>query len=78
MYKRQGKRARYFVCGLRENPPRPVELTTRHDVDGDIADASWVDVNAALVLLERKRRAALRRAVLIYNADERGAAAAGK
>ena len=27
---------------------------------------------------ERKRRAALRRAVLIYNADERGAAAAGK
>ena len=48
------------------------------DVDGDIADASWVDVNAALVLLERKRRAALRRAVLIYNADERGAAAAGK
>ena len=26
--------------------------------------------------LERKRRAALRRAVLIYNADERGAAAA--
>ena len=75
---RSGKRARYFVCGLRENPPRPVELTTRHDVDGDIADASWVDVNAALVLLERKRRAALRRAVLIYNADERGAAAAGK
>ena len=71
---RSGKRARYFVCGLRENPPRPVELTTRHDVDGDIADASWVDVNAALVLLERKRRAALRRAVLIYNADERGAA----
>ena len=47
-------------------------------MDGDIADASWVDVNAALVLLERKRRAALRRAVLIYNADERGAAAAGK
>jgi len=75
---RSGKRARYFVCGLREDPPRPVELTTRHDVDGDIADASWVDVNAALVLLERKRRAALRRAVLIYNADERGAAAAGK
>ena len=34
------------------------------DVDGDIADASWVDVNAALVLLERKRRAALRRAPL--------------
>jgi 8-oxo-dGTP pyrophosphatase MutT (NUDIX family) len=73
---RSGKRARYFVCGLRADPPRPVELTVRHDVDGDIADASWVDVNAALVLLERKRRAALRRAVLIFNADERSSSAA--
>ena len=46
----------------------------RPQVDGDIADASWIDVNDALVLLERKRRAALRRAVLIFNADERARA----
>ena len=45
----------------RSRPPR--------NATGDIADAAWVDVNAALGLLERKRRAALRRAVLIFHAD---------
>jgi len=71
---RSGKRARYFVCGLSEAPRSPPKLTTQNDVDGDIADVSWVDVNAALLLLERKRRAALRRAVLIFAADERALA----
>ncbi|KAK7254048.1 hypothetical protein SO694_00008040 [Aureococcus anophagefferens] len=70
---RSGKRAR-AVCGLSEAPRSPPKLTTQNDVDGDIADVSWVDVNAALLLLERKRRAALRRAVLIFAADERALA----
>jgi len=67
---RAGKRARYFVCGVDEDRRA---LTAVHDVDGDIADVAWVDVNDALVLLERKRRAALRRAVLIFAANERDA-----
>ncbi|KAH8045098.1 hypothetical protein JL720_16811 [Aureococcus anophagefferens] len=44
------------------------------DLDRDAADdGARVGVNAALLLLERKRRAALR-AVLIFAADERALA----
>ncbi|KAJ1449348.1 hypothetical protein M885DRAFT_622617 [Pelagophyceae sp. CCMP2097] len=64
---RQGKRARYFICGVAAGE---TNLTSVNDLDGDIADVSWVRVDEALLVLERRRRAALRRALLIYFADE--------
>ncbi|KAH8049241.1 RNA polymerase I-specific transcription initiation factor [Aureococcus anophagefferens] len=73
-----------------DESPAPAEDFPDLDDDVDAADLDrdaattgatphWlictqVDVNAALLLLERKRRAALRRAVLIFAADERALA----
>ena len=74
---RQGKRARYFVCGINEkgsdaqtyDPPpstKPFKLSATNDNDDDIEEVEWVNAARAFKLLGHKRRTALKRAMVCF------------